>query len=147
MPCKKCIGTRFMSKVPQFLAVMGDVTKQDTYVTKQDTILDLYHLKLGVWLKMVQYSAVDIRTHHQSAADHHLTLYTWLHCQNVLFGNIPFENQDYFAFKNQNEVSHLLNFMTIIITINFRLFPHKKSKNFQNVLFGNCSIGNYRMLL
>ena len=37
-----------MSKVPQFLAVMGDVTKQDTYVTKQDTILDLYHLKLGV---------------------------------------------------------------------------------------------------
>ena len=88
------MGTRFMSKFLQILAVMQDVTKQDTYVTKQDTILDLNHLNLGVWLKMVQYSAVDIRTHHQSAADHHITLYNWLHCQNVLFGNIPFdENQ------------------------------------------------------
>ena len=42
------MGTRFMSKFLQFLAVMGDVTKQDTYVTKQDTILDLNHLNLGV---------------------------------------------------------------------------------------------------
>ena len=88
------MGTRFMSKFLQILAVMWDVTKQDTYVTKQDKILDLNHLNLGVWLKMVQYSAVDIRTHHQSAADHHLTLYDLLCCQNVLFGNIPFdENQ------------------------------------------------------
>ena len=88
------MGTRFMSKFLQILAVMRDVTKQDTFVTKQDTILDLNHLNLGVWLKMVLYSAVDIRTHHQSEADHHLTLYNWLHCQNVLFGNIPFdENQ------------------------------------------------------
>ena len=112
-----------MSKFLQILAVMGDVTKQDTYVTKQDTISDLNHLNLGVWLKMVQYSAVDIRTHHQSAADHHLTLYTWLHCQNVLFGNIPFENQDYFAFKKQNEVSQWSNIITMIVTIDFRLFP------------------------
>ena len=88
------MGTRFMSKFLQILAVMQDVTKQDTYVTKQDTILDLNHLNLGLSLKMVQYSAVDIRTHHQSAADHHLTLYDLIHCQNVLFGNIPFdENQ------------------------------------------------------
>ena len=73
---------------------MQDVTKQDTYVTKQDKILDLSHLNLAVWLKMVQYSAVYIRTHHQSAADHHLTLYNLLCYQNVLFGNIPFdENQ------------------------------------------------------
>ena len=83
-----------MSKFLQILAVMQDVTKQDTYVTKQDKILDLSHLNLAVWLKMVQYSAVYIRTHHQSAADHHLTLYNLLCCQNVLFGNIPFdENQ------------------------------------------------------
>ena len=97
---------------------------------------------------MVLYSAVDIRTHHQSAADHHLTLYNLLHCQNVLFGNIPLiENQDYFAFKKQNEVSQWSNLITMIVTIDFRLFPDKKSKNFQNVLFGNRSIGNYRMLL
>ena len=137
-----------MSKFLQIPAVMRDVTKQDTYVTKQDTILDLNHLNLGVWLKMVLYSAVDIRTHHQSAADNHLTLYNWLHCQNVLFGNIPLiENQDYFAFKKQNEVSQWSNLITMIVTIDFRLFPDKKSKNFQNVLFGNRSIGNYRMLL
>ena len=37
-----------MSKFLQILAVMGDVTKQDTYVTKQDKILDLNHLNLGV---------------------------------------------------------------------------------------------------
>ena len=43
-----------MSKFLQIPAVMRDVTKQDTYVTKQDTILDLNHLNLGVWLKMGQ---------------------------------------------------------------------------------------------
>ena len=64
-----------MSKFLQILALMRDVTKQDTFVTKQDTILDLNHLNLGVWLKMVLYSAVDIRTHHQSEAHNHLTLY------------------------------------------------------------------------
>ena len=48
VPGKKGMGTRFMSKFLQILAVMGDVTKQDTYVTKQDTILDLNHLNLGV---------------------------------------------------------------------------------------------------
>ena len=37
-----------MSKFLQILTVMQDVTKQDTYVTKQDTILDLNHLNLGV---------------------------------------------------------------------------------------------------
>ena len=42
------MGTRFMSKFLQIPAVMRDVTKQDTYVTKQDTILDLNHLNLGV---------------------------------------------------------------------------------------------------
>ena len=42
------MGTRFMSKFLQILAVMRDVTKQDTYVTKHDTILDLNHLYLGV---------------------------------------------------------------------------------------------------
>ena len=142
------MGTRFMSKFLQILAVMRDVTKQDTFVTKQDTILDLNHLNLGVWLKMVLYSAVDIRTHHQSEADHHLTLYNWLHCQNVLFGNIPLiENQDYFAFKKQNEVSQWSNIITMIVTIDFRLFPESKSRKFQNVLFDNRCIGNYRMLL
>ena len=65
-----------------------------------------------------------------------------------MFGNIPLiENQDYFAFKKQNEVSQWSNLITMIVTIDFRLFPDKKSKNFQNVLFGNRSIGNYRMLL
>ena len=49
-------------------------------------------------------------------------------------------------FKKQNEVSHWLNIITMIVTIDLRLFPDKKSKNFQNVLFGNCSIGIYRML-
>ena len=42
------MGTRFMSKFLQILAVMQDVTKQDTYVTKQDKILDLSHLNLAV---------------------------------------------------------------------------------------------------
>ena len=35
----------------------------------------------------------------------------------------------------------------MIVTIDFRLFPESKSKNFQNVLFDNCCIGNDRMLL
>ena len=35
----------------------------------------------------------------------------------------------------------------MIITNDYRLFPEPKSKNFWNVLFGYCGIGNYRMLL
>ena len=30
----------------------------------------------------------------------------------------------------------------MIMTIDFRLFPESKSKNFQNVLFDSCCIGN-----
>ena len=67
-------------------------TRHLCYQTRHNIIFKLF--KSCVWLKMVQYSAVYIRTHHQSAADHHLTLYNLLCCQNVLFGNIPFdENQ------------------------------------------------------
>ena len=48
--------------------------------------------------------------------------------------------------KKQNEVSHWLNIISMIVTIDFRLFPDGKSRNFKIVLFGNCSIGIYRML-
>ena len=132
-----------MSKVPQFIALMGDVTKQDTYVTKQDTILDLNHLNLGVWLKMVQYSPVDIRIHHQSAADHQQIMHIWILCQNVLSGNISFSrNQD----QKQNEVNRCLFPITMIVSIDFRPFSEWKSENFQNVLSGNGGIRNHKMI-
>ena len=49
-------------------------------------------------------------------------------------------------FKKQNEVSHWLNIITMIVTIDFRLFSEPKSKKNQNVLFDNCCSRNYRML-
>ena len=53
------------------------------------------------------------------------------------------ENQVY----KQNEVSHWLVPITMIVTIDFRLFSESKSKKIQNVLFDNCCSRNYRMLL
>ena len=52
------------------------------------------------------------------------------------------ENQVY----KQNEVSHWLVPITMIVTIDFRLFSESKSKKIQNVLFDNCCSRNYRML-
>ena len=52
------------------------------------------------------------------------------------------ENQVY----KQNEVSHWLFPITMIVTIDFRLFSESKSKKIQNVLFDNCCSRNYRML-
>ena len=107
-------------------------------------ISDFYHLILDFWLKMVQYSPVDIRIHHQSAADHQQIMHIWILCQNVLSGNISFSrNQD----QKQNEVNHCLFPITMNVSIDFRPFSKWKSENFQNVLSGNGSIGNHRMLL
>ena len=107
-------------------------------------ISDFYHLILDFWLKMVQYSPVDIRIHHQSAADHQQIMHIWILCQNVLSGNISFSgNQDW----KQNEVNHCLFPITMIVSIDFRPFSEWKSENFQNVLSGNGGIGNHRMQL
>ena len=107
-------------------------------------ISDFYHLILDFWLKMVQYSPVDIRIHHQSAADHQQIMHIWILCQNVLSGNISFSrNQD----QKQNEVNRCLFPITMIVSIDFRPFSEWKSENFQNVLSGNGSSGNHRMLL
>ena len=104
---------------------------------------NFYHLNLDLWLKMVQYSPVDIRTHHQSAADHQQIMHIWILCQNVLSGNISFSgNQDW----KQNEVNHCLFPITMIISIDFSPFSEWKSENYQNVLSGNGGIGNHRML-
>ena len=107
-------------------------------------ISDFYHLILDFWLKMVQYSPVDIRIHHQSAADHQQIMHIWILCQNVLSGNISFSrNQD----QKQNEVNRCLFPITMIVSIDFRPFSEWKSENFQNVLSGNGGSGNHRMLL
>ena len=98
------MGTRFMSKFLQILAVIRDVTKQDTYVTKQDTILDLNHLNLGVRLKMVPYSAVDIRTHHQRPADHSI-IYSIIYFIAKMSCLVTSHLMK-IKFKKQNEVSH-----------------------------------------
>ena len=93
---------------------------------------------------MVQYSPVDIRIHHQSAADHQQIMHIWILCQNVLSGNISFSrNQD----QKQNEVNRCLFPITMIVSIDFRPFSEWKSENFQNVLSGNGGSGNHRMLL
>ena len=93
---------------------------------------------------MVQYSPVDIRIHHQSAADHQQIMHIWILCQNVLSGNISFSrNQD----QKQNEVNRCLFPITMILSIDFRPFSEWKSENFQNVLSGNGGSGNHRMLL
>ena len=106
-------------------------------------ISDFYHLILDFWLKMVQYSPVDIRIHHQSAADHQQIMHIWILCQNVLSGNISFSrNQD----QKQNEVNRCLFPITMIVSIDFRPFSEWKSENFQNVLSGNGGSGNHRML-
>ena len=53
------------------------------------------------------------------------------------------ENQVY----KQNEVSHWLVPITMIVTIDFRLFSEPKSKKIQNVLFDNCCSRNKFALL
>ena len=93
-------------------------------------ILDFYHLILDLWLKMVEYSPVDKRIHHQRAVDHRQIMYIWILCQNVLSGNISFaRNQD----QKQNEVNHCLFPITMIVSIDFRPFSEWKSENFQKL--------------
>ena len=124
-------------KYPKFLLELG-------LLPDKTQISDFYHLILDFWLKMVQYSPVDIRIHHQSAADHQQIMHIWILCQNVLSGNISFSrNQD----QKQNEVNRCLFPITMILSIDFRPFSEWKSENFQNVLSGNGGSGNHRMLL